>query len=346
MFFHLLYIHLFRPFLQYTKETSPLPDSVNPRKLCTTAASMISKLMRLYKRSYGLRQICNICVYIVHSACTIHLLNLPDKGAKRDIVHGVKHLEEIAEGWLCARRSLGMIAVLARKWKAELPEDAVAVLERTNRKFGAYDAPSPGTSMHRSETMPSLDANVSQQQSGDGDAVGVSHGQTVVNGLPASIPATTSAAQQQGYAQQSARESFGISAFNANGLQSQQYPSSHHFPPASMAPGYQHDHATTVASPSDMFGGVEQLLHESNDWTYRDQAQLATGFENWTGVDVSPVVWRSGNVSGSMAPSAQGFVAGGGPGPGPASGVIPTAEQFQRMHGGFVPGYDEEEWYQ
>jgi hypothetical protein len=111
MFFQLLYIHLFRPFLKYNPNNSPLPAHVSPRKLCTQAAAMISKLLRLYKRSHGLRQICNICVYIAHSACTIHLLNLPEKNAKRDIIHGVKHLEEIAEGWLCARRTLGILSV-------------------------------------------------------------------------------------------------------------------------------------------------------------------------------------------------------------------------------------------
>ncbi len=51
MFFQLLFIHLFRPFLKYTQATSPLPQTVSPRKLCTQAAGMISKLMRLYKRS-------------------------------------------------------------------------------------------------------------------------------------------------------------------------------------------------------------------------------------------------------------------------------------------------------
>ena len=76
MFFQLLFIHLFRPFLKYTQETSPLPHTVSPRKLCSQAAQSISKLARLYKRSYGLRQICNIAVYILHAACTIHLLNL------------------------------------------------------------------------------------------------------------------------------------------------------------------------------------------------------------------------------------------------------------------------------
>jgi hypothetical protein len=51
MFFQLLFIHLFRPFLKYTQGSSPLPPNVSPRKLCTQAAQMISKLMRLYKRS-------------------------------------------------------------------------------------------------------------------------------------------------------------------------------------------------------------------------------------------------------------------------------------------------------
>lgn len=139
MFFQLLYIHLFRPFLKYNPDNSPLPPNVSPRKQCTQAAAMISKLLRLYKRSHGLRQICNICVYIAHSACTIHLLNLPEKNAKRDIIHGIKHLEEIAEGWLCARRTLGILSVLTKRWKVDLPDEAAAVLARTDEKFGPWN---------------------------------------------------------------------------------------------------------------------------------------------------------------------------------------------------------------
>ncbi|KAK2865385.1 hypothetical protein FQN49_003632 [Arthroderma sp. PD_2] len=137
MFFQLLFIHLYRPFLKYTKSTSPLPSHVSPRKLCTQGASVISKLLRLYKRTYGLRQICNIAVYIAHSACTIHLLNLPDKSAKRDIAHGLKHLEEIAESWPCARRTLRILDLLSKKWKVDLPDEAVAVIERSRAKFGS-----------------------------------------------------------------------------------------------------------------------------------------------------------------------------------------------------------------
>ncbi|KAH0600551.1 hypothetical protein MHUMG1_01549 [Metarhizium humberi] len=148
MFFHLQYIHLFRPFLKYTPSASPLPAHVSPRRICTANAGAISKLMRLYKKMYGLRQICNIAVYMVHSACIIHLLNLPEKTARRDIIHGVKHLEEIADDWLCARRTLSILSVLARKWGCELPEDAAFVLKRADEKYGYYstsDVPSPAS---------------------------------------------------------------------------------------------------------------------------------------------------------------------------------------------------------
>lgn len=146
MFYHLQYIHLFRPFLKYIPSASPLPPHVSPRRICSANAGFISKLMRLYKKLYNLRQICNIAVYMVHSACTIHLLNVPEKTARRDIIHGVKHLEEIAEDWLCARRTLSIISVLARKWNCELPEEAAAVLRRTDEKYGylgTQDVPSP-----------------------------------------------------------------------------------------------------------------------------------------------------------------------------------------------------------
>ncbi|PHH64636.1 hypothetical protein CDD81_4247 [Ophiocordyceps australis] len=149
MFFHLQYIHLFRPFLKYRPSASPLPPHVSPRRICTAHAAAISKLMRLYKRCYNLRQICNIAVYMTHSACTIHLLNLPDKTARRDMIHGVKHLEEIAHDWLCARRTLSILSVLARKWQCSVPDEAAAVLRRTDELYGSYstsDVPTPRSS--------------------------------------------------------------------------------------------------------------------------------------------------------------------------------------------------------
>ncbi|KAF2227106.1 fungal-specific transcription factor domain-containing protein [Elsinoe ampelina] len=166
MFYQLLFIHLFRPFLQYTAATSPLPPSVSPRKLCTTAASTISRLFRLYKRSYGLRQICNICVYFIHTACTIHLLNLPDKDARRDIVHGIRHLEEIAECWPCAQRTLAILDTLSKQWKIDLPEEASTVLIRCNTKFGPYsEKPNKNSPALRNDRKPALTQTTAQPMS-------------------------------------------------------------------------------------------------------------------------------------------------------------------------------------
>ncbi|KAI1335582.1 fungal-specific transcription factor domain-containing protein [Xylariaceae sp. FL0016] len=159
MFYHLQYIHLFRPFLKYAPNSSPLPAHVSPRRICTANAGAISKLMRLYKRLYNLRQICNIAVYMLHSACTIHILNLPEKTAKRDIIHGVKALEEIAEDWICGRRTLSIISVLARKWNVELPEEASQVLHRTDVRWGTFhtsEVPTPRSHFHTSPSPPTV----------------------------------------------------------------------------------------------------------------------------------------------------------------------------------------------
>jgi len=67
-----------------------------------------------------------------------------------------------------------------------------------------------------------------------------------------------------------------------------------------------------------MFGGVEQLLRDSQDWVFQDQAQLATGFENWgpgfdlSGLGQSPVT-GDGN-GGAMMPNHGGaYHAAGSP---------------------------------
>lgn len=156
--YNLLFIHLFRPFLKYNQATTPLPTHVSPRRQCTQAATTISKLLRLYKRSFGLRySIVNLAIYIAHSACTIHLLNIPDPIAKRDIVYGVRHLEEMADGWLAANRTLKILSILAHRWQITLPEEAAAVLDRvTHAEHGHEESSSPNVpellSTHARET--------------------------------------------------------------------------------------------------------------------------------------------------------------------------------------------------
>lgn len=327
--------------------------------------------MRLYKRSFGLRQIPNITVYITHSACTIHLLNLPDKNAKRDIVHGVKHLEEIAEGWLCARRTLGILSVLARKWRVELPEEASTVLARTDAKFGPYtgDVSSP-PAVQRRGSQPAMNPSQFAQTAWQTPATAGPSAE-YFNQAPVSYPSSgataTMSAPVRRYSQTHAPP-----PGDARGLQAQQYPSATATP---QDQSHRMGRPSSAASPSDMFGGIEQLLRESNDWAYRDQAQWATGFDNWHSLDVDPSAhsWTGGAALGDGTNAALNSItgmdgmSGGAVGGAHATGVpMPdmTTSPTYAMNGastsnGFamnswlngsnpynLASYNEEEWYQ
>lgn len=298
MFFQLLYIHLFRPFLKYSPQHSPLPTNVSPRKLCTTAAQMISKLLRLYKRSHGLRQICNIAVYITQNACTIHLLNLPDKNAKRDITHGVKHLEEIAESWLCARRTLSILSVLSKKWEVELPEEAEQVLKRCEEKFGPFTpdfhtSPKPRNNslahLHRqSLSPPQISPNQVMLQGPLLQNTTAPYAPTIFS--TAAMPTSSVAAPGSLPPPNTAQD---FHQYPVSTLQAAQTPqTTTATPDAAMASRQSIDSIAgqtprSRASPSELFGGVDQLLRTSaaadngQDWWLRDQSQLALGFNNW-----------------------------------------------------------------
>lgn len=277
MFFQLLFIHLFRPFLKYKQANSPLPAHVSPRKFCTHAAAMISKLLRLYRRTYGLRQICNIAVYIAHSACTIHLLNLPEKNAVRDIVHGVKHLEEIAESWLCARRTLGILETVARRWKVTLPEEATKILHRTKAKFGLHkhDHESP-----RSDTtlIATQEPNPVVLSTNTRDAA-----YAVPNGYLGSVaalafnPATSEPARNGGALSLSAQSAAEIGQKSRQQRFAWSQPQQELWNQDGSSRGVM---TQPEASPSMLFGDIESLVEESQDWWLKDQA---TFFDNWYG---------------------------------------------------------------
>ncbi|TID25643.1 hypothetical protein E2P81_ATG03433 [Venturia nashicola] len=315
MFFQLLYIHLFRPFLKYNQKNSPLPPNVSPRRLCTQAAAMISKLLRLYKRSHGLRQICNIAVYILHTACTIHLLNLPDKNAKRDITHGIKHLEEMAEAWLCARRTLAILSVLSRKWKVDLPNDAAEVLSRTDAKYGAWGVDGSRTPSQKAESM---------------------------------SPQAVQAVQAHPTLQPSVQLYNPMMQSSSGPVMPPRRTSSQTLPPQNATEFAQ---ANTGGSPSALFGGVDQLLRDQSDWWLRDQTQLAVGFEHWpmaeewlsnqTGSPVAQSHGVSNGVNGTVGVGvvgANGFGNANGNGNGGGFGGASG-------YGGSIGAYNENEWY-
>jgi hypothetical protein len=379
MFFQLLYIHLFRPFLKYNPNNSPLPASVSPRKLCTQAAAMISKLLRLYKRSHGLRQICNICVYIAHSACTIHLLNLPEKNAKRDIIHGVKHLEEIAEGWLCARRTLGILSVLANRWKVEMPEEAATVLSRTDTKYGPWNEISTPKAIRREsvqmkdqhpspadQTSPSLQSysmNMANMPTPQFFARATANSNSSVSNDPSARPSSThSIPPSDANVLTYMRNQHQVST-PQNSSASLNAPT-----PASTQGRQSVDGQTTAgSSPSQLFGGVDQLLREGQDWIYRDQTQLATDFENWNqqGIDdianwfantTSPAGAFQGNTNAPvMSSEMSGGPVGGNTINGYTNGNTSAAPNpslngfgLAGLNGMGMQGftYDEQSWYQ
>lgn len=298
MFFQLLFIHLFRPFLKYKPASSPLPAHISPRKFLLHAATMISKLLRLYKRTHGLRQICNIAVYITHSACTVHLLNLPDKNAARDVVHGLKHLEEIAESWLCARRTLGILHLVAKRWNSELPEEASKTFLRCDTKFGplkSHDheaSPKLENQMSPPTPMQPLPPPATNGQPSDGQKAGI--GPPANNFLPKSAPLTNSMpipdVPRLGGALTLPQQS--TADF---GRQSRQQ---HYVLPQAQQKiwNQQHDGQAPASqarqtSPTAMFGGIGPLMQDQ-EWWLHDSNQF---FANWNGMDQQELVMRGSN---------------------------------------------------
>ena len=169
---------------------------------------------------------------------------------------------------------------------------------------------------------------------------------------------------------------------DANDLRAQQYPS------AAVTPGSASGRRPlsresismgthSAASPSDMFGGVDQLIRDSQDWVYRDQAQFATGFENWNPQDLEPNSWPNEAAGGAVVnagpvgpPASMGMrmpsiSSGYGSHVMPTAGAAttsntsatssgaPTSNGGPRMNwlNGSVsyismPPYNESEWYQ
>ena len=306
MFFQLLFIHLFRPFLKYKQAISPLPAHVSPRKFLTHAASTISKHLRLYKRTHSLRQICNIVVYISHSACTVHLLNLPDKNAARDIVHGLKHLEEIGESWLCARRALNILRLVARRWSIDLPEEAEKTFMRVEAKFGPFKdhgsspkisnqmpPPTPMQPLPTPTTKPKSESNLNA-------TVNTANGAPTNGFFPTTAPLASPIPS-------------GVPSFNGSFIMpphsAAEYnkPSQQSYAAPQPQPSY-YDNQTSRAppaqpttSPTTLFGGVDSLIQD-HDWWLKDSNQM---FANWNGMEQEAAM--QGNMGFDMGTGSVGY---------------------------------------
>ncbi|KAK3906285.1 fungal-specific transcription factor domain-containing protein [Staphylotrichum tortipilum] len=321
MFFHLQYIHLFKAFLKYTPATSPLPAHVSPWRMCGANAGAISKLMRLYKKLYDLRQICNIAVYMVQTACTIHILHLPEKTAKRDIIHGVKHLEELAEDWLCGRRALSTLSVLARKWNIELPEEAAMVLQRADEKYGPVsvsDVPSPNKSVtstaHSPPSNPQSPAvNGPEQQYTPPNQYGAQTSQPMALDDPSSTAGPTLQSSRR-VAQPVTSTPMSMADPLATINSWAVSPGTRSMPSYTQAYGPVHGHASLGPPPTSRPGGSRQVPANSlyavdgQDWYLKDGVGWQQNFQTWgLGAGAGGPPSNPGGSGGRAAGGAQGM---------------------------------------
>ncbi|PYH83891.1 ATP-dependent DNA ligase [Aspergillus uvarum CBS 121591] len=338
MFYQLLLIHLYRPFLKYTKSTSPLPQHVSPRKLCTQAASAISKLLRMYKRTYGFKQICNVAVYMAHTALTVHLLNLPEKNAQRDVVHGVRHLEEMGESWLCARRTLRILEISANKWHVELPAEAVTTFESTHVRWGSWGSWDQALSPPASEDSPPTismsypDSNsrgIGQPMpprhavmAGHGGnymhktpatAVG-SMGSQLLPDLPVPVSASAMRAVQRSLNAQLAQEPARLPEPTYLRPVAHAYAPYRNIPISQADMWYndenirafssaQDNSPATTTSPANEYGGSENLVEESQDWWSRESHRFNFGMDNWVPDWNSSMSGRASAANPESAPN-------------------------------------------
>ncbi|KAJ5607392.1 hypothetical protein N7537_004011 [Penicillium hordei] len=337
MLYQLQIIHLYRPFLKYTKANTPLPSHVSPRKICTQAAATVSKLLRIYKRGYGLKQICNIAVYIAHTACTVHLLNLPDKNAQRDVIHGLKNLEEMAEGWLCARRTLRILDISANKWQVELPPEAISVFERTHNKWGSWGSWDQTTSPSTSNDSPTATVlqppTSSSQFSPSALPFPHSHTEPIAMVDPPMGPqygplaaAPISFPSMQGmHPHEAQRPEFAPPepTYLRPQMAYQFTPLRRSVPaPSSPHPNKWYDGSgahispqnatpTSVASPVSGYDGTENLVEESQDWWSRNANAYGIGMDGWSGTWNTPpqnqpslIQYQDGNLMSVAQPSS------------------------------------------
>ncbi|KAI9829121.1 MAG: hypothetical protein M1832_000144 [Thelocarpon impressellum] len=123
MYYHMVLLQLFRPFLKVELIHSPL----SPRKICTKAAEDVSSLMHTHRKVYGPRRICLLIMHCLLSSSVVHMLNLPSPSAASLLVQGIHDLSNMTHGHAFAGRCLRILGSLAESWKVDLPQEAAHI---------------------------------------------------------------------------------------------------------------------------------------------------------------------------------------------------------------------------
>jgi len=206
---------------------------------------------------------------------------MPEKGAVRDVVHGLSHLEEIAEGWLCASRTIEIISQLATKWDKSLPDTARGVIAKNQAVHKAYLGIRRG-----SDQAPSRDRKSPSAKHGQHPVALASDTDTFTNTLGSpttdtmmrfaniSAPSYLSRTQPVPYSNKS------------SGQQGK------HYDALMTSGGYANDQPSPKSlvelaknSPIPMSIVYDPASGETYEWWLREHAGLETGFDNWSGMD-------------------------------------------------------------
>lgn len=112
--------------------------------------------------------------------------------------------------------------------------------------------------------------------------------------------------------------------------------------------------SSSGGSPSQLFGGVEQLIREGQDWWLRDQNQLAVGFDNWNYNADDIASWFANQATAGSPGQGEYVVAGSVLENGINGGAVTNVSGNGNVNGtngvqgyeGGMTGYNESEWYQ
>ncbi len=150
MYYHTVVLHLFRPFLKVDLTNSRL----SPREICTSCAEYTASLLSTYRQTYGLRRVTVLMAHITLSSSIIHLLNLPNPSASRNLSVSISSLRELSTAHAFATRCVHIITSLATQWNISLPVEI---------SQAAFDLPQPQSSP-RAESYPSQVSDHAQPQ--------------------------------------------------------------------------------------------------------------------------------------------------------------------------------------
>jgi hypothetical protein len=231
-------------------------------------------------------------------------------------VHGLKHLEEIGESWLCARRTLGILHLVTKRWSIELPEEAEKTFMRAEAKFGPFkdheSSPKLETQLPPPTPMQPLPPPSTQHQIQSN----FNHNVNPVNGDPtngffppssaplASPMPTPNIPQLDGSLSLPPHSADELNKSNPHNFaipqahQQDFFNSNYNQNRTSQAPPTQ-----PTTSPSMLFGGVDSLIQEQG-WWLRDSHQL---FANWNGMEHDTVPSGNSGFDMGIVPGNMGY---------------------------------------